>query len=259
MTGPYAAYNGEHLASSGIAAADYSQVTGTNKQFYLVTFNGTLVTTGPGASTGMGIVALNTVTGAGQVKVMVNGPKAGDPAFLWDIGETKVVAGAAITIGQLVMSDSSGRVIPYVDNGVNVPIGECRLPTINGASDVITCFMWPTPAAGGAVEGAIQDGITAQGSGLAAGSPVLVNGWNRVSLSGTTLSAVQMPVSSAGMEVVLIQDGADTVQVFANTAGTDTIDGTTGATGVTADAAKRVTFYCLTAGKWQSNMGVKVT
>jgi hypothetical protein len=251
MSGPYAAYFGEHIASAGIANSDLSA-----KQFYLVKLTGSLASVGNGE----GLVDLNAVSGAGQVKVMVNAPKAGDPAFLWDLGEVKVVAGAAITVGGLVMSDGSGRVIPYVNNGVNVPIGEARQSTVNGASDVITCFMWPTPSAGGAVEGAISDGITPLSGGTLTGStPVLVNGWNRATGAAATGDSLVLPAAVAGMEIVLINDCtvAATLQIFAH--GSDTIDGTPGATGVANAIAKRTTFYCLTAPRWQSDAGAKST
>ncbi len=246
MTGPYAAYNGEHIGSAAISAADYSQVTGTNKQFYLVSITGL-----NSAGNGEPVVTLNTTQGAGQVKVMVNGPKQGDPAFLWDFGETKVVAGAAITVGQLVMSDSSGRVIPFVNNGVNVAIGECRLPTINGAGDVITCFMWPS-AGFGEVESAISNGLTAHAGGGQASATALVVGWNRLSTVATLGDSAQLPAAVAGSQVIVANDGAANADIYSQNGGTDTIDGVAGSTAVVITAAHRSMFICLTTGAWIS-------
>ena len=121
------AYFGETLKSGSglLAAADLS-----GKQFYAVTV---------GAS-GVSLVAQ---AGTAGVKVLTNKPQQGDACALVDIGETKAVAGAAITKGARVMTDASGRFIPYVNNGTNVPVGEARMAASN-AGDVITIFLIPT-------------------------------------------------------------------------------------------------------------------
>lgn len=240
-----AAWWGEHLASSVISMADYQTVS---KQFYLVSI--AAQSTYPGGAMG---ATVNTTAGAGGLKVMVNAPKAGDPAFLWDIGETKVIAGAAITAGSLVMSDSSGRVITFVDDGANVPIGEARMAASN-AGDVITCFVWPNFArpmaltASGAVSAAGNNRATA--TQLTA----LMNDVTTVAAS----TGVVLPAAKAGLEVVVVNAGANTLAIYGG--GTDTIDGTAGSTGTTLTTAHRIaTFYCFADGAWISSLGGAVS
>ncbi len=59
-----------------------------------------------------------------------------------------------------------------------------------------------------------------------------------------------LPAAVAGDLRIVFNDGAAATQVFAN--GSDTIDGTAGATGVPLTNAKRAMFVCLTTGAWVS-------
>jgi hypothetical protein len=232
------AYSGETpMKSSQLAAADLS-----SDQFKAVTVG----------TTGVSLVASQ---GAGQIKVLTNKPILGQACNLVDLGETKLVAGAAVAKGALLMTDSSARFITYVNNGVNVPVGECRVPA-SVAGDIFTGLIWPTPAAGGATEGAIADGLTAAADGLITDAVQLVNGWNRLSTVAGSADSAILPLGAPGMEVVVINDGAAAAQIFAS--GSDTIDAVNGqSTGVPLTNAKRAIFYCLTAGRWQSLMGIK--
>ncbi len=230
------AWFGESLKSTALAAADLS-----GNEFYAVQVGSTGVT-------------LVSTQGASQVKVLTNKPKIGDPAQLWDAGETKMIAGAAITVGQTLMTDTSGRFIPYVDNGVNVPVGECRSPA-SVAGDIFTGLIWPAPSTG-AGQNAILDGITAHAGGGQASAVQLTNGWNRVTTVATAADSVQLPAALPGSQVLVINDAAaNSLQVFGKNGNTDTIDGTAGATGEAIAAAKRRLFFCLTAGAWQSLLG----
>lgn len=232
------AYFGETLKSGAgmLAAADLSAA-----QFKAVTIG----------SSGVSLVASQ---GAAQVKVLTNKPTSGRPCALVDIGETKAWAGAAVAKGAVVMTDSSGRFVTYVNNGTNCPVGEARMAA-GAAGDIFTIFLWPTPAVQGSAEGAISDTITAFAGGGRTSAVALVNGWNRISVCATNGDSVVLPAAAAGMMVTVINDGAANAQVFGN--GSDTVDAVAGATGVVLTAAKRAIYFCLTAAKWQSLMGVK--
>jgi len=97
-------------------------------------------------------------------------------------------------------------------------------------------------------------GITAlAGGGLSSSTPVLVNGVNVVTVVGTAADSVVLPSAVAGTIVYLLNaDSADAVQVFAQ--GSDTINGTAGATGVSYAAAKRVLFIAVTNNVWIANV-----
>lgn len=105
--------------------------------------------------------------------------------------------------------------------------------------------------------GAPKDTITAHAGGGRSSASALQYGWNRVSVCATNADSVVLPAAVAGASVLVIQDGAANAQVFG--AGSDTVDGVAGATGVVLSAAKRAWFYCTTAGAWQSLTGVKAT
>lgn len=149
-----AAYFGETIKSGSgvIAVADYSGTTSVaglfgptgvggfpSGQFQFVVIQ---PYTGAGSSSASNAGAtVVTTAGQGGVKVLTNKPQQGDPCALVDVGETKVLAGAALTIGQIVMSDANGRAVPWIENGQNVPVGEVRVPA-NVANDVVTIFMF---------------------------------------------------------------------------------------------------------------------
>jgi hypothetical protein len=95
-------------------------------------------------------------------------------------------------------------------------------------------------------------GITALAGGARNSStPVLVLGANTVTTVATAADSVVLPVAVAGSVVWLRNaDSADAVQVFAN--GSDTINGTAGATGISVAAAKSVLFVAATNNVWFS-------
>lgn len=97
-------------------------------------------------------------------------------------------------------------------------------------------------------------GITAlAGGALSSSTPVLVLGSNVVTTVATAGDSVVLPVASAGSVVYLLNaDSADAVKVYAN--GSDTINGTAGATGVSYAAAKRVMFIAVNTGVWIANV-----
>lgn len=235
---PVTAWEGETIKSTAIAASDLS-----SNLFNAVTVG----------SSGVSLVAAQ---GAGGVKVLTNKPQSGDPARLIDLGETKMVAGGALVVGNVLMTDSSGRFVLFVNDGTNVPVGECRSPA-SQAGDIFTGLVFPNVATEDEVP-SILDTITAHAAGGQASAVQLVNGWNRVTTVGTAADSVAMPAALKGRRVLVINDaGANAMQVFGINGGTDTIDGTAGATGISVAAGHRAVYFCLTAGAWISQEGPK--
>lgn len=97
-------------------------------------------------------------------------------------------------------------------------------------------------------------GITAlAGGALNSSTPVLVIGSNHVSTSASSGDSVVLPVAVAGSVVFLANAGANPVQVFGN--GSDTINGTAGATGISVANDKRIMFVAVTDNVWFSLLG----
>lgn len=96
-------------------------------------------------------------------------------------------------------------------------------------------------------------GITALGTALASTTPLLVLGSNVVTTSTASNYGVVLPSAVAGSIVYFYNaDSADAVTVFGS--GSDTINGTAGATGVSYAAAKRVLFIAVDNGLWVANV-----
>lgn len=95
-----------------------------------------------------------------------------------------------------------------------------------------------------------QDGITATPSGTQANSVKLTTQTVRVVTVATAGDGVVLPPSQAGLELLVINHGANPMTVFG--AGTDNIDDIAGTTGVLQMQNSAVIYICATAGNWYS-------
>lgn len=103
----------------------------------------------------------------------------------------------------------------------------------------------------------VANTLTATAGGTQAAALALTASINRITVCATGGDSVRLPVSVAGMKIVVINDGAAAAQVFG--AGTDTIDAVATATGVVLTNARRAEFWCVVAGLWQSGGMAKTT
>lgn len=71
--------------------------------------------------TSTGTVEVNTTAGTKCIGVINDKPKAGDAVNIMNIGESKVIAGAAVAVGDLLQNDGSGRAITRT--GTNEIVG----------------------------------------------------------------------------------------------------------------------------------------
>lgn len=92
--------------------------------------------------------------------------------------------------------------------------------------------------------------ITAFAGGGQASATALTTMINRVATVATAGDSIKLPASAPGMEVVVINNGANSCQIFG--AGTDTINGVATATGVPLMANSVTLFVCTAAGAWEA-------
>lgn len=94
-------------------------------------------------------------------------------------------------------------------------------------------------------------GITAlAGGALSASTPILNRGVNVVTTAANVGDSVVLRQALAGAIVILRNATSNAVQVFGN--GSDTINGTAGATGISVAANKSVMFFAGKDGVWFS-------
>jgi hypothetical protein len=110
-------------------------------------------------------------------------------------------------------------------------------PTINGAT-----------AFSGLITEYAADSVVAHSGGTQAAATAIVTQTTRVITVAAVGDSVRLPVSAPGMELTLINHGANAMQVFG--AGTDTINDVATATGVSQMAGSVVIYTCTTAGAW---------
>jgi hypothetical protein len=95
---------------------------------------------------------------------------------------------------------------------------------------------------------ASQDNITAYPGGAQSNATQLFGQTSRITTVATSGDSVVLPPSQAGLELLVINHGANPMQVFGY--GTDTIDDIANATGVNQMANSFVLYSCATKGAW---------
>ena len=96
----------------------------------------------------------------------------------------------------------------------------------------------------------IQDNITAKAGGGQAGAFQITTQTARIQTVATAGDSIMLPPSTPGLELLVINHGANPMQVFG--AGADTIDDVATATGVSQMQNSLVIYTCSTIGKWYS-------
>ena len=96
-----------------------------------------------------------------------------------------------------------------------------------------------------------QDNIVAHAGGGQASATQLTAQTSRIVTVATPGDSVKLPASAPGLELVLINGGANPMQVYGS--GTDTIDGIASGTGVSQMASSFVIYGCTSAGAWFTN------
>jgi hypothetical protein len=131
--------------------------------------------------------------------------------------------GTPFTIGNLIVAASTGGNIGQA-SGYNYASGLLAYPNATG--------------------------ITANAGGGQGSATALTKEVNNVTTVATAADSVKLPTSVAGLKIVVLNNGANNMQVFG--AGTDTINGVATATGVSQLASSAVLYVCPVAGVWFS-------
>lgn len=95
-----------------------------------------------------------------------------------------------------------------------------------------------------------NDNLTAHAGGGQGSALLLTGQTNRITTVATAGDSVALPPSVAGLELLVINHGANAMQVYGS--GTDTIDDQATATGVSQMPNSLVIYTCATAGAWYS-------
>ena len=104
-------------------------------------------------------------------------------------------------------------------------------------------------SAAGAFKFSATDTITAHSGGTQAAATALTKTINRVSVAAAAGDSVALPAATAGKAAIIINDGANPIQVFGT--GTDTINSIATATGISQGIGTVALYVCVTAGNWE--------
>ncbi|WP_024873150.1 hypothetical protein [Tolumonas lignilytica] len=92
------------------------------------------------------------------------------------------------------------------------------------------------------------NGITARAGGGQSSAIQLTTNINRVTTVATAGDSVKLPASAPGLQIIVVNSGANSMQVFG--AGTDTINGVATATGISQMPNSVYNYVCTVAGTW---------
>lgn len=137
----------------------------------------------------------------------------------------------------------------YADQQGNLHLNGGQLFTLSGSaigSDDGTALTLTTLLAENAT-----DNITAHAGGGQANATALATEINRVTTVATAGDSAKLPLSVAGLTIIVINHGSNPMQVYGS--GTDTIDDVATATGVSQMQGSVTIYTCSTAGAWYSN------
>jgi hypothetical protein len=93
-----------------------------------------------------------------------------------------------------------------------------------------------------------KDGLTATAGGGQAGALLISAQTSRITTVATAGDSIKLPVAAAGLELIVINHGANPMQVFGS--GADQINDVAAATGVSHLQNSTVIYTCTSAGLW---------
>jgi hypothetical protein len=220
---------------------------------------------------------LNQESAAAAIVAGTTRTQAGATALVNEINriDTSTASGAGLACDGVILPASAAGLELVVHNNTANPVrvyaqGSDTLNGVAGATGVVMParsvhgFACAAPGAwavdlGVGYAGQLptqlaQSAITAGTTRTQAGATALVAAINRVDTStapaaGATLGdGVVLPASAAGLEALVWNNTANNIQVYA--AGSDTINGVAGATGVILPPGGLYIFACAVAGAW---------
>jgi len=106
----------------------------------------------------------------------------------------------------------------------------------------------PSPVYASFVSGSVADGLTAAGTNR--GTALALTAAINVVSTAAASTGVVLPDAPIGATVSVFNNGANAIKVYAQ--GSQTVDGTAGATGATLTKALRCNYTRTTATKWLS-------
>lgn len=200
-----------------------------------------------------GIVQLNVP--AAQ-SIIINSPQGGttrisyaspaqNPNLVPVYVLNSVLVGGSVTLGPFANGQNVQIEASYASDVEYVVGVTPQLSTVNPA-DMPNVTM----GAGQFITESATNAIVANPGGGQVNAVVLTSQTNRVGTVATAGDSVKLPAATAGLELTVINRGAQDLGVFGS--GTDTIDGQASATGVLQMANSVVLYFCAVAGIWES-------
>ncbi len=190
---------------------------------------------GLGLTTGFSSVIIGRNTGA-SVTTGFNNTIIGTfvSANTLTTGFGNIIIGAGGTASTLDTASSS------TSNTINIG----NIWTATGTNTPATAIT----SIAGFITQSTATGLTAHAGGGQASALLLTSMMNFVATVATTADSVKLPVSVAGLEIVITNGGSNSLQVFGS--GTDTINTIATGTGVAIAAGKTGSYVCYTPGTW---------
>ena len=160
----------------------------------------------------------------------------------------------------VVINDGANvaAVYPSGTDAINGQAGGLSVLQMPQSIDVYACGVsgkWHAEVGGGYSGSFLtelaEDNITATPGGGQAGARLLTSQTSRITVVATAGDSIRLPISAPGLELLVVNSGVNSVQVFGF--GTDQVDALPTATGVSQMPSSMVIYSCTTAGSWYTN------
>lgn len=208
-------------------------------------------------------------TAAGGIIALAGGGAAGATLVNAQTTRISVVASrgdsiklppAAPGLELVVINDGANvaAVFPSGSDAINGQASGASVLQMPQSIDVYACGIagkWHAEVGGGYSGSFLtelaEDNITATAGGGQATARLLTSQTSRIVTVATAGDSVRLPVSAPGLELLIVNSGANGVQVFGF--GTDLVDGLPSSMGVSQMPSSMVIYSCTTAGQWFTN------
>jgi hypothetical protein len=183
---------------------------------------------------GFDLVDLTSITGSAYITAINN------------VGSSPNDAGMSVT-GSTLNLEPADSTHPGLINAITQTFGGAKTFLADltaGAKLIVTTYLQRSAASG----------LTAFAGGGQASALQLAKDVNRVTTVATSGDSVKLPPALAGMKVVVINDGANSMNVFPSSGEQIDALGVDAAFALTT-TAKNTTFVCASAGLWKSIAG----
>jgi len=207
--------------------------------------------------------SLTALAGGGQTGATQLTGEICRVATVATLGDSVLLPGAKQGLSIFVLNDGANamNVFPATSDSIDGAAANASVSQMPSSVVLYFCATagkWRSEglatgfAASGLQTMSFKSGITAlAGGGQSSSTTKLTSMINRVTTVATQGDSVALPPAVAGLAIMVINKGANPMQVFGDNGAADTINGIATGTGISQGINTNVVYVCTVAGNWE--------